>query len=188
MLKWLIFSEFGFQSVDGIFLSGINSQQECPEIRHREMQIPVLGKYIPNLPVKGEETIGTNLKHRKLHLNIRNNIFTVRVVRHWTRLCCEIGCGTFILNQNSTGNRPLEPPLPDPALGSGRNCTISRGTFILEVLWIKLWADTNQTSKWLFIFCQQTHQVQGAGVGIHGPHGLSLPPTTNTQQAPRSLN
>lgn len=60
MLKWLIFSEFGFQSVDGIFLSGINSQQECPETQHREMQIPVPGKYIPTLPVKGEETIGTN--------------------------------------------------------------------------------------------------------------------------------
>lgn len=146
------------------------------------------GEVHPNSASKRWRDNWHQLKHGKLHLNIRNNIFTVRVVRHWTRLCCEIGCGTLILNQNSTGNRPPEPPLPDPALGSGRNCTISRGTFILEVLWIKLEADTNQTSKWLFIFCQQTHQVRGVGVGIHGPHGLNLPPTTNTQQAPRSLN
>lgn len=48
MLKWLIFSEFGFQSVDGIFLSGINTQQESPEVQHREMQIPELEEEHPN--------------------------------------------------------------------------------------------------------------------------------------------
>lgn len=59
MVKLLIFSDFGFQSVDGIFLSGINSQQESPE-----MQIPGLEEEYPSSdgwwPVRGEETTGTN--------------------------------------------------------------------------------------------------------------------------------
>lgn len=48
MLKWLVFIKFGFQSVDGIFLSGISSQQSSPEVQHREMQIPGLGEEHPS--------------------------------------------------------------------------------------------------------------------------------------------
>ncbi|KFV88541.1 hypothetical protein N308_11734, partial [Struthio camelus australis] len=29
---------------------------------------------------------GHKLKHRKFHLNLRNNFFTVRVTEHWNRL------------------------------------------------------------------------------------------------------
>lgn len=78
------------------------------------------------------------LKHRKLHLNLRNNVFPERVVRHWTRFPCETGFGIFTLNQNSAESFPLEPSCPGPAFSCGWNCTISRGTFVLKVLWIQL--------------------------------------------------
>ncbi|KFV78567.1 hypothetical protein N308_02074, partial [Struthio camelus australis] len=29
---------------------------------------------------------GLKLKYRKFHLNIRRNLFTVKVVKHWSRL------------------------------------------------------------------------------------------------------
>ena len=38
--------------------------------------------------VPGDRTRGNrhNLKHRKLHLNIMKNFFTMRVTEHWKRL------------------------------------------------------------------------------------------------------
>ena len=33
---------------------------------------------------------GHNLKHRRLHLNIRKHFFTVRVTEHWRRLPREV--------------------------------------------------------------------------------------------------
>ncbi|KFV74567.1 hypothetical protein N308_00031, partial [Struthio camelus australis] len=33
---------------------------------------------------------GHKLNHRKFHLNLRNNFFTVRVIEHWTRLPREV--------------------------------------------------------------------------------------------------
>ncbi|KFV83043.1 hypothetical protein N308_03901, partial [Struthio camelus australis] len=34
---------------------------------------------------------GQKLNHRKLHLNLRKNFFTVRVTEHWNRLPREAG-------------------------------------------------------------------------------------------------
>ncbi|KFV84300.1 hypothetical protein N308_09894, partial [Struthio camelus australis] len=33
---------------------------------------------------------GHKLKHRKFHLNLRKNVFTVRVTEHWNRLPREV--------------------------------------------------------------------------------------------------
>ncbi|KFV78544.1 hypothetical protein N308_02047, partial [Struthio camelus australis] len=33
---------------------------------------------------------GQKLNHRKFHLNLRKNFFTVRVTEHWTRLPREV--------------------------------------------------------------------------------------------------
>lgn len=42
---------------------------------------------------------GQKMIHRKLHLNMRNNFFTVRVIIHWNT--AQRGCGVFL-----TGNIP----------------------------------------------------------------------------------
>ena len=57
---------------------------------------------------EGDPVGGHKLKFRKLHLNIRNNIFTVRVVKHQNRFPYEKVCGISIFSymENSTGHRP----------------------------------------------------------------------------------
>lgn len=79
------------------------------------MQIPGLGEEHPSSagwqPVQGElaptEAQEIAFKYNKQH-------FLSGQALH--QLPCEIDCGILTLNQNSTGNPPLEPSHPDPAL------------------------------------------------------------------------
>jgi len=63
---------------------------------------------------------GHKLKHRKFHLNMRKNFFTLRVMEHWNRLP-QRGCGfSFSVDiQNLPGCSPVQPGLGDPASAGG---------------------------------------------------------------------
>ncbi|GAB0178056.1 mitochondrial enolase superfamily member 1 [Grus japonensis] len=61
---------------------------------------------------------GHKLEHRKFHLNMRKNFFTVRVTEHWNRLP-QRGVSFSGDTQNPSGRDPVQPALGDPALAGG---------------------------------------------------------------------
>ena len=60
---------------------------------------------------------GHKLKHKKFHLKMRNNFFTLRVTEHWSRLV-QRRCGISFSGdiQNPPGQGPVQPALDEPAL------------------------------------------------------------------------
>jgi len=75
--------------------------------------------------VPSDKTSGNchKVKHRKFHLNMRKNFFTLRGTEHWNRLCLnnQKGCGVSSSGdiQNPIGRGPVQPALGDPALAGG---------------------------------------------------------------------
>jgi len=71
------------------------------------------------------------LKHRKLHLNMRKNFFTLRVMEHWNRLPREVGCGVSFSGdiQDLPGRGPVQPAVDDPASAGALSKMTHRGLF-----------------------------------------------------------
>jgi len=63
---------------------------------------------------------GQKLKHRKFHLNMRKNCFTLRVMEHWKKVA-QGGCGFSFSGdvQNPPGQGPVQPAVGDPASAGG---------------------------------------------------------------------
>ena len=62
---------------------------------------------------------GHKLQHRKFHLNMRKNFFTLRVTEHWDRLPREVWVSFSGDIQNLPGHRSVQPALGEPALAGG---------------------------------------------------------------------
>jgi len=71
---------------------------------------------------------GHKLKHKKFHLNMRKNFFTLRMAEHWNRLPRGVFSFSGVI-KNPPGSGPLRPAVGDPALAGGLDKMIHRGPF-----------------------------------------------------------
>ena len=72
--------------------------------------------------ISTERTRGNEhkLKYKKFNLNLRKNIFTVRMVEHWSRFPRETVESAFLEQfENPAGYGPEQLAVSDPALSTG---------------------------------------------------------------------
>ncbi|KAJ7398269.1 hypothetical protein BTVI_126902 [Pitangus sulphuratus] len=70
------------------------------------------------VPSDRMRSYGHELKHEKFHLNMRKNLFALRVAEHWNRLPRDIVESESLFRDipNPPGRVPVSPALGDPAL------------------------------------------------------------------------